>query len=82
MTDAKVVAVSMSVEEAIEFIESAVIARNNGHAWETRDGELDGETYFFAYADGIHNGPRCVTCGYYFCIHCTPIDTIDKCSRE
>lgn len=40
-----------------------------GHVWETEDGSID----IFAYSVGsIHNGPRCVNCGYGFCHHCQP----------
>jgi len=40
----------------------------SGHVWETDE---DGELEIFAYKRGeIHNGPKCVNCGYGFCHHC------------
>lgn len=45
-----------------------------GHVWELND---DGGVDIFALSDDIHNGPRCVNCGYDFCHHC--IDTIEPC---
>jgi len=33
-----------------------------------------------AYFSGYHNGPRCVICGYYFCVHCNPGGPETDCS--
>lgn len=47
-----------------------------GHTWEKdEDGEID----TFAYASGYHNGPRCITCGYVYCVFCTsPIEPCNE----
>lgn len=33
----------------------------------------------FAWSIDIHNGPECVTCGWYCCEHCIDIDKIPSC---
>jgi hypothetical protein len=38
------------------------------HKWQMEHGVPN----IFAYADGYHNGPKCIVCGYYFCKHCNP----------
>ena len=45
-----------------------------GHEWQKDE---DDTVDIFAMDDGIHNGPKCVKCGYSFCHHCD--DFIPKC---
>jgi hypothetical protein len=55
------------------------INATRGHTWRTRS---DGITvHDFAYDDENHNGPRCVTCGFYFCEHCHNFVCPQDCTR-
>lgn len=39
-----------------------------GHEWQRNE---DGDVDVFAFnPTDPHNGPRCVRCGYGFCVHC------------
>jgi hypothetical protein len=50
-----------------------------GHIWKVDD---DGDLDIFAFACGPYcNGPRCVTCGYGFCQHCTNEEAEVDCRR-
>jgi hypothetical protein len=42
--------------------------KSKRHLWYKDDGEIDE----FRYTSGFHNGPVCMVCGSYFCIHCEP----------
>lgn len=52
--------------------------KHNNHLWETYSGagtsdKNNDEIDICAYMAGdIHNGPRCMICGYGFCHHCYP----------
>lgn len=41
------------------------------HRWKTYS---NGETDFCAWDSGYCNGPQCIDCGEYFCIHCVEKD--------
>ncbi len=51
-----------------------------GHVWAINEyGFID----LFAYESGqIHNGPRCINCGYGFCHHCSNQKTPHKCNHS
>jgi hypothetical protein len=64
---------------------SKVLDENaNGHTWKRDEygGYPDGYVGVdvFAVEGGYHNGPECETCGYGFCMHCTSVETIPKCT--
>lgn len=42
----------------------------------------DGRPDFFVMSIDIHNGPRCATCGWTCCEHCTPAKEIPPCSEK
>lgn len=43
-----------------------LLANSKGHVW-IKDGDyID----LFQLDYGYHNGPRCIKCGYSFCMHC------------
>lgn len=48
-----------------------------GHVWQEKDEEDGGGVDRSAFAEGYHNGPVCVNCGYYFCEWCR--SKIDEC---
>lgn len=56
--------------------------RSKGHTW-VRDDMVYPDGYVpvdqFQLSEGYHNGPRCESCGYEFCEHCTPLSRIPKC---
>jgi hypothetical protein len=54
--------------QAIQYQIALEIMMQAQHKWQIRNGEPD----IFAYAEGYHNGPKCIVCGYYFCQHCNP----------
>ncbi len=39
----------------------------SGHVWQT---DSDGYVDVWCLDSDIHNGPRCVNCGYNPCMHC------------
>lgn len=39
-----------------------------------------GEPDFWVNAVGFHNGPKCSTCGWSCCVHCTPTENIPRCN--
>ena len=48
--------------------------KRRGHVWKKDE---DGYVEIFAYAEGHHNGPQCVKCGYGFCHHCREVPAHD-----
>jgi hypothetical protein len=42
----------------------------------------EGEPDFWAVSQDIHNGPRCSTCGYSCCAHCTKAKNIPQCRNK
>lgn len=45
------------------------------HTWREEDSRIDR----FAYDAGYHNGPVCVVCGFYYCVHCDPKAVDSEC---
>ena len=38
------------------------------HIWELEEDSL--KINLWAFAEGNHNGPKCIVCGHYFCVSC------------
>ena len=43
--------------------------QKSGHIWQEEDGYVD----VFVLDNNLHNGPKCVKCGYNPCWYCEPV---------
>lgn len=79
----------MSWEEEYQdswmYLSSKTLDANaKGHTWIRDDvvypdGYVGVDHFAAIYETGYHNGPRCESCGYEFCEHCTSLKRIRKC---